>query len=520
MRFGLFALILAALPYAWAQAVGPAAASPLTSRKALVIGNSNYPRMGNLPSAAADARLVADALGRAGFKTRVVIDADREKLRQGIDSFVDGLQEGDVAAVAFFGRGLQVDRENYLAPVDFDPASQQSISVRAYSLSALRDLIQDTKVALGLFIVDGAAPDSPPSTVAVVPGLAAPGDLHPGTWIALSTQPGKLDVAAGKDGLFASAVANALDMPGASLDSVERAIETSVNRASNGAQLPSLVSALVPDFYFHAPVAAPVVAAASEPAKTEPQAPAPGLSRTNRKDRLDYVWVPPGEFEMGCVENDNDCDADEKPRHSVKISHGFWMSKTEVTVRAYQSYVDSQKQKLKMPPASPSTDPKWRFTDRPIINVTWEQAEAFCTWTGGSLPTEAQWEYAARGGQKGNIYPWGNDISRDRANYDGAGGNDRWTETSPVGSFDANPLGLFDMAGNVWELTRDWYQKDYYQMSPVEDPPGPAASKEHVARGGSWFSSPKQLRTSIRRRVGISERANHIGFRCILENIP
>jgi sulfatase modifying factor 1 len=238
--------------------------------------------------------------------------------------------------------------------------------------------------------------------------------------------------------------------------------------------------------------------------------------RQNSVDRQEYVWVPPGEFFMGCVPGDSECQSDEQPRHKVRITNGFWMGRTEATVLAYQRFAASKK--LKMPPAT-QLNPKWRFTDHPITRVAWEDADDFCKWAGGRLPTEAEWEYAARGGLDGQIYPWGASLTRDKANYDGKGDNDRWEETAPVRSFDANSYGLFDMAGNVWEWVADFYDANFYAEPNAkgDDPKGASSGQQHVARGGSWNSAPKHLRVSIR-RAGAT--ANNLGFRCVLTNVP
>jgi formylglycine-generating enzyme required for sulfatase activity len=152
----------------------------------------------------------------------------------------------------------------------------------------------------------------------------------------------------------------------------------------------------------------------------------------------------------------------------------------------------------------------------PVADVGWDDAAAFCGWVGGRLPTEAEWEYAARGGRSGEIYPFQAENARDKANFEGAQGNDRYKYTAPVKSFDPNSYGLFDMAGNVWEWTADWFSPTYYRESPKEDPKGPPAGKERVARGGSFYSDPaKHLRFSFREKYP-PNGLDRVGFRCVL----
>src|SRR5208282_3433062 len=123
--------------------------------------------------------------------------------------------------------------------------------------------------------------------------------------------------------------------------------------------------------------------------------------RKNPKDGLKYVWIPPGNFQMGCSPGDHECDADEKPSHQVTISKAFWMGQTEVTVAAYKAFASVTGRGM---PASPSFDPMWGHDAMPIVNVSWDDAQAYCKWAGGRLPTEAEWEYAARAGSTASRY--------------------------------------------------------------------------------------------------------------------
>ena len=233
----------------------------------------------------------------------------------------------------------------------------------------------------------------------------------------------------------------------------------------------------------------------------------PGLKE--RLDKLDWVRIPAGTFQMGCVPGDSQCDDDESPRHAVAMTRGFWMMTNLVTVAGYRAYSEATGHGL-------PGQPDWNGDDHPVVNVSWDDAVAYCTWAGGRLPTEAEWEDAARGGKDGLIYPWGSEISPDNANYSGTGGRDQWMNTSPVGSFEANGFGLFDMAGNVWEWCADWYGSNYYGSSPVADPKGPSSESGRVLRGGSWGDYPRRLRTSYRTSVGPSGRSfNFFGFRCV-----
>ncbi len=211
----------------------------------------------------------------------------------------------------------------------------------------------------------------------------------------------------------------------------------------------------------------------------------PDRVRVNPRDGLEYTWIPPGEFVMGCVPGDDECYPEERPAHAVKLTHGFWLGRTEVPVQAYERFVRATGRDMPEEPgagAMPGYNDGWRKKSHPMVKVTWEEAGAFCRWSGGRLPTEAEWEYAARGGVAGLKYPWGNDRSHDQANYWRTGGTDRWLYTAPVGSFPPNAYGLYDMAGNVYEWVGDWFSETYYEDSPLTDPGGPV---ERAASGGA-----------------------------------
>jgi formylglycine-generating enzyme required for sulfatase activity len=223
------------------------------------------------------------------------------------------------------------------------------------------------------------------------------------------------------------------------------------------------------------------------------------------------TWVPAGSFEMGCVDGDEDCHADETPRHQVRLTRGFRIDRTEVSVAAYQRYVAETGAEM---PEPPRFDPDWGLRDHPIVNVSWYEAVDYCRWAGGRLPTEAEWEYAARGGRAGQRFPWGDTIDRDHANFTKTGGHDEWPHTSPGGAFSANGFGLHDMAGNVWEWCSDRYQATYRDAGSV-DPTGPTSGDERVIRGGSWSNVGRLLRSSARLQLQPGGWIDYVGFRCV-----
>jgi formylglycine-generating enzyme required for sulfatase activity len=231
---------------------------------------------------------------------------------------------------------------------------------------------------------------------------------------------------------------------------------------------------------------------------------AAGQAHMNPKDNLKYVWIPPGTFMMGCSPGDVECLDAEKPAHQVTLTRGFWIGQTPVTVAAYKRFAAATGRQM---PDAPGFNSGWGNEAMPIVNVTWGDARAYCTWAGGRLPTEAEWEYAARGGSAEARYGPVDDI----AWYHGNSGG----QTHDVAQKRANGFGLYDMLGNVWEWVNDWYDENYYQSSPSQDPQGPAGGGQtRVLRGGSWSTLPGDVRVSYRLRFGPSYWSDFHGFRC------
>jgi formylglycine-generating enzyme required for sulfatase activity len=193
---------------------------------------------------------------------------------------------------------------------------------------------------------------------------------------------------------------------------------------------------------------------------------------------------------------------------------GYYMDTYEVTNVQYEAYVTTGGGEA----SNYASDARFNGGQQPVVGVDWEDASGYCTWAGLRLPTEAEWEKAARG-TDGRIYPWGDERATcERAVMDDGGdgcgqGSGAWDVGSkPDG---VSPYGAHDMAGNVWEWVHDWYDSDYYNASPERNPLGPEARATYrVLRGGSWFNNPGYLRASYRYRVDPSNRDYRFGFRC------
>jgi len=255
----------------------------------------------------------------------------------------------------------------------------------------------------------------------------------------------------------------------------------------------------------------PLLAAAVAAQTQETGAPlragsAAGESAVNPRDGGRVVWVPAGQFTQGST----DGEADERPPRKVTISRGFWVYEAEITNAQYGKYLEAN-------PGRPKPqfwdDPRFNAPDQPVVGIGWEEATAFARWAGGRLPTEAEWEYTARGPEN-RSFPWG----RENPNPEFAvfGKDFKMDRPAPVGSHTAGAswCNALDMAGNVWEWTADAYGP--YSGDAVTDPQGVGAGKERVVRGGCWAHDPKEMRGANREKLQTGCRDRVLGFRIVV----
>ena len=210
------------------------------------------------------------------------------------------------------------------------------------------------------------------------------------------------------------------------------------------------------------------------------------------------VYLPGGTFVMGS----NQGKPNELPSHDVSLNP-FYMDIHEVTVDQYATFLSETGHEK---PAF--WQPELDRPDDPVVGITWFDASAYAAWIGKRLPTEAEWEYAARGGAMGKQYPWGDDPDPQKANFSSSG-------IAPVKRFKPNGFGLHDMIGNVWEWCSDWYSDIYYETSPRSNPKGPFTGTHKILRGGTWYSNEEQVRITNRYSALPDIRSFHIGFRCV-----
>lgn len=352
-----------------------------------------------------------------------------------------------------------------------------------------------------------------PTTILSSPTSTVRGGLLAGVYTPMpSPTPGPTQT-----GLLAPPTATTLNEPAASPGATER-------------PLPSLTSLLPSPTPTRAPtLLAPISTTRPTATSSPPASPTalpllptgpPGQSNSPRPG---MVFISAGAFRMGCdpASAGSNCAADQGPLHEVLLS-GYWIDRSEVTNAQYAACVTAGACRPPVSPASAShpdyyTNPD--YASYPVVNVSWEDAQAYCRWSDKRLPTEAEWEKAARGEQDTRLFPWGNEAPLcARANFRAEQGF-CWQDTSPVGAFPlgASPFDLLDLAGNVAEWVADWYDAAFYTVSPTTDPAGPAQAGQpalKVVRGGGWADPLDFLQVFQRQKYSPTSASPMIGFRC------
>jgi formylglycine-generating enzyme required for sulfatase activity len=511
------------------------------ARVALVIGNDSYPDASTpLSTTIKDARTLAEEFRRSEFEVDLKENVGKEDMQRAVDAFTGKIRSGTVALFYFSGYGIQVARQTYLIPVNAQVWTEAEVRRDGVSVDALLAEMNRKGAKVKIIILDAARRNPFERRFrASAAGLAAL-DAPDGTLALYSAAPGKvINDGTGANSLFVSELIKELRSPNLTAEEVFNRARIGVSRASNNEQVPWVASSLLEEFYFGssrpvatAPAATPAPAPAATPAPAPPPAPAqapaarppqvsstaPATDPANLKSGDifrdcagcgELVVVPAGSFDMGSATEY------ENPVHRVSISKPFAIGRYEVTFGEWDQCVDDGGCKHR------PDDREWGRGDRPVINVSWLDAKAFVTWlsqkTGKTyrLPTEAEWEYAARGGSN-TAYWWGRDVGSRQANCRECNTGDV-QKTAPVGSYKPNAFGLYDTAGNAAEWIEDCWN-DNYRGAPNNGSAWTSGQcRLRVLRGGAFDSQAKYLRSMARFRYDTDVRYIANGFRVVRE---
>ena len=542
-------------------------------RVALVVGNSTYAHIGRLPNPENDAADMAAALRRLGFDVTTELDADRVVLTEALRAFTRRSAGADVSLVFYAGHGIEMDGVNYLVPVDARLERDVDVRFEAVTLDDL--LVSTAGASLRLVILD-ACRNNPlarsmqrTAATRTVSGGSF-GDLNEDllgdeTLVAYAAAAGTTAAdGRGRNSPYTTALLAHLEQP-LELSAVFRRVRAQVLESTDGEQRPHEYASLLGEHYLGGvpPGTAPVadgltatvvaqqetvfwqsIAESTSAADFEAylgQYPA-GAFRALAANRLsalraaeaappaadpparreagtvfrdcptcpDLVVIPAGRFRMGCVSG-RDCARDQRPVHEVELP-AFALGVYEVTFDEYDHFARATGRGF-------PRDRGWGRGSRPVIRVTWHDATAYAEWlsreTGEKyrLPSESEWEYAARAGST-TRYPWGTDMGRNRANCDGCGS--RWDDdrTAPVGSFAPNAWGVHDTHGNVTEWVEDCWHRNYLGApSDGSAWTSDGDCRRRVHRGGNWYASREYARSANRHRMRAEGWGRRTGFR-------
>ena len=524
--------------------VGPtvtaAEQSPAQRRVALVIGNAAYEARGaSLTNPLRDANGMAAVLRDLDFSVVQEMDATKAEMERAANTFVDSVRSGDVAVFYYSGHGMELDGTNYLAPVEFS-AAWDEVDARHGSLNV--NWVQEKMAAAGAavrIVILDACRDNPFESTRTftrggLAGMSASGGL-----VAYAARAGEVadDDPGAENGLYTKHLLAALREPGLRVRDLFTRVRDAVSGESNGVQVPAMYDELVGDFVFRpGPIIDP----------DPPSPPPPVRWFRDCPSCPEMVTIPAGTFMMGSGPEDDEADADEKPRHRVEVGR-FALGRYEVAREEYAAFVtatghDSGDGCFEWTGSawSSNAEMSWRGPgfaqgdDHPVVCVSWHDAQAYTAWlrqeTGASyrLPSEAEWEYAARAGTTTRRY-WGDSSSAQCHHANGADAAAKrvysnWTtvscddgsaHTAAAGSYEANAFRLFDMLGNVWEWTEDCWHDRYSRGVPTD---GSAWTRggdcsRRVLRGGSWSGIPQTLRSADRSGGTAGGRSNLVGFR-------
>jgi formylglycine-generating enzyme required for sulfatase activity len=504
-------------------------------RVALLIANAKYPDAGEpLPTPIKDANRLADELRNTNFSVELKTNLGKEDMQRAVDAFTAKIKNNAAALFYFSGIGIQVNRRSYLIPTNAQIWTEADVRRDGISVDSMLADAHRKGARMQVVIIDAARRNPFERRFRASPQGLAPAEAPPGTLALYSGAPGKL-VDDDSD-LFGDALIKELGSPDLNLEEMFNRTRVDVSRASRGAQVPWVASSLLEDFSLRgnlsgvsaktstpdsspfpsAPTLHPAPAPPNKPSQAllspprEPMRRAlkPGDTFRDCAECPELVVLPAGSFEMGAANNDH-----EKPVHQVTIAAPFAIGVREVTFEEWDQCVKDKSCHFR------PDDRGWGRGNRPVINVSWLDAKEFVNWLARKtrqvyrLPSEAEWEYAARGGTSTPFW-WGRRVGVRHANCRECGtGNTE--QTFPVGTYKANPFGLYDTAGNAAEWVDDCWNDDYRGAPTNGSAWVKGDCRLRVLRGGSFDSESDYVRSNSRFRYDIDVRYYGNGFRVV-----
>jgi formylglycine-generating enzyme required for sulfatase activity len=529
-------------------------AQPAATRIALIIGNSNYPDAGSpLATTANDARTLADEFRLLNFNVELKENLKKDEMQRTIDAFVGKVTKDTEAIFYFSGFGLQVDRRTYLLPVNAQIWNEADVRRDGISIDLVVAEMHRRGAKVTVVIIDAARRNPFERRFRATPAGLAALEAPEGTLALYSAAPGVVlrdSDNAKPNSVFVAELVKELRSPNQTAEQAFNLTRIGVSRASNNEIVPWVASSLLEEFYFQSsrqsaagpppqpapppPRIPPAPAAIEQPTPPPPAPPPPASAPPSPPTATEarrvapvpvqieagrpfqdcstcpeLVLVPAGSFTMGGKSEDD------RPAHRVAIKTEFAIGRHEITFEQWDKCVEEGACK-----AHPG-DRNWGRGKRPVINVSWLDAKAFASWlsqkTGQKyrLPTEAEWEYAARAGTT-TTYWWGQEAGSRQANCQNCNSGDS-PKTLPVGSFKPNPFGIYDTSGNVAEWVEDCWHADY-KSAPTD---GSAWSEPQcqlrVLRGGAYDSDAIYVSSSSRFRYDYDVPYSSNGFRLVRE---
>ena len=505
-------------------------------KHALVIGNSNYRGISTLRNPANDARDMRDALRSLGFSVDMLLNATSEQMESAVVNLGRRLSASSDSYGFFFyaGHGVQSGGENFLIPVNADTiVNDLTLRHRSLSLQFVLDTLSDAGNELNIVVLDSCRDNPFGWNRSGARGLTVVSRAPPGSIVFYATSGGATAAdGTGRNGLFTGQLLEHLRTPGLSINDTFQRTGAAVRRVSDGRQIPAVYDQFFGTAYL-----------GSQPS------PAPASAST--QVTAGFVRINGGTFTMGSPANEPERDRNEDPQRLVTVS-SFYMARNTVTVGEFRRFVDATRYRTDAETRGGGfiwvdsgwvqrADANWRNPqafvqdeNHPVVQISWFDAVRYCNWlseqeglspayrirgsgnnrtvtwnrnaNGYRLPTEAEWEYAARAGTS-TAYNTGSTITSSQANI-----NNTLGRTTQVGSYSPNAWGLNDMHGNVWELCWDWYGN--YLSGAQSDPTGPSSGTGRVGRGGCW-NNGLNVRSALRIHITPDWRNGHVGFRVV-----